>query len=119
MRIFLLAFLTLFTIGCKSDTKISSAEAIPSVSNVTDDTSVTNNTKEPAHQWSKKDQKKFLAECESGAEQHLSEQKLKDFCSCMLLQSQKYYSTYREMEHKSNDEFDIAILEGCSEYVEE
>ena len=69
--------------------------------------------------WTKKDQAKFLKECKAGSDQHLSPEKQEEFCTCMLTQSQKYYRTYWEMEHDSNDEDDARILAGCAGYVEE
>ena len=93
-----------------SDTGQSTASKINPDSTKINDTSFT---------WTKKDQAKFLKECKAGSEQHLSAGKLEEFCTCMLTQSQKYYRTYREMEHDSNDEADAKILAGCAAYVEE
>ena len=93
-----------------SDTGQSTASKINPDSTKINDTSFT---------WTKKDQVKFLKECKAGSEQHLSAEKLDGFCSCMLTQSQKYYRTYREMEHDSNDENDAKILAGCAGFVEQ
>ena len=71
------------------------------------------------YSWTKKDKDRFLLECKNGSREHLSEEKLKDFCSCMLTQAQKYYSDYTEMDKRGNDESDGKILEACAGYLDE
>ena len=72
-----------------------------------------------SYTWAKKEQKKFLEDCKSGSEEQLTGQKLKDFCSCMLIQAQKYYPTYSQMDEKSNEDNDRKILASCAEYLDE
>ena len=69
--------------------------------------------------WTRKEQNKFLADCKRESGQKPTDEKLKDFCHCMLTQSQKYYSTYHQMDEKSNEDSDRKILANCAEYLDE
>jgi hypothetical protein len=71
------------------------------------------------YNWTRKDQNKFLEDCKRESSQELSDEKLKDFCSCMLGQARKYYPTYNEMDKKSNEEADRKIIANCAEYLDE
>ena len=72
-----------------------------------------------SYTWTRKEQNKFLADCKRESGQKLTDEKLKDFCYCMLTQAQKYYSTYNQMDEKSNEEADRKILANCAEYLDE
>ena len=72
-----------------------------------------------SYTWTKKEKNKFLKECEAGAEYHLTGEKLKDFCACLLLHSQEYYQTYDEMERKSDEADDASILAACADFLDD
>ncbi|MFI5129673.1 MAG: hypothetical protein ACHQFX_06770 [Chitinophagales bacterium] len=72
-----------------------------------------------SYTWSKKEQNKFLKDCEDGGEHHLTAEKLKDFCACMLLHSQDYYPSYSDMEKKSDEADDTSIFAACSDFLDE
>ena len=83
------------------------------------DTTGGKKTKDPSFTWTKKEQKKFLNDCKTGARQQLTGEELRDYCTCMLTQSQKYYRTYREMEEEGNDDDDVKIHTACAGYFNE
>jgi hypothetical protein len=63
--------------------------------------------------WKVADQKKFLEDCKGNMEKKADSVEVKVFCSCMLAQSQKYYSGYKQMEENSNEDFDSKISIEC------
>ena len=71
-----------------------------------------------SYNWSKKEQNKFLEDCKRESDQDVPAEKVKDFCSCMLLQAQKYYSTYSKMDKNSNEDDDSKIFENCMDHLE-
>jgi hypothetical protein len=72
-----------------------------------------------SYNWPEREQNKFLEDCRRESEQKVIRGKLKDFCSCMLTQAQKYYPTYAQMDEKSDEDDDRKILESCLEYFGE
>src|SRR5258708_3869340 len=125
MRIMItLLFTSLLIIACKNNNQ-KDTERTDKVKSSNSDSNNNDNEKNTAnkanvknnnssHNWTRKEQNKFLEDCEKGSGQQLTGKKLKDFCSCMLLQAQKYYSTYSQMDEKSDEDNDRKILENCA-----
>ena len=65
--------------------------------------------------WSKADKNKFLKDCDKEFDENISISKRKDFCTCMLTEGQKYYSSYKQMQDNGDDDHDEEISKKCLE----
>jgi len=116
--LFSFVILTACRNGEKGDPKVDLIENINVDSNAGNKDS-SNRKTDRSYTWTKKEQNKFLKDCERGSDQHLTGEKLKDFCACMLLHSQDYYPTYSDMEKKSNEADDTSIFAACADFLDE
>ncbi len=118
MRVFIFWLcMILWLPSCNSDTSGPKVEA--EIKDTGDIRSGKSNapTSSQASKWTKTEQEKFLRECTAGAASELSGEKLKQFCDCMLLNSQEHYSNYKDMEKSSDDERDATIFAACADYI--
>ncbi len=128
-RLFTVLFTLTIVTACngnnkKIDNKAAGNEkAVRDSNNNQENTRIDTNGKENdsnrSYKWTAKEQKKFLRDCKRDSRDHLSVDKLDEFCLCMLTESQKYYLTYGEMEAKSNEDDDRKIIEKCSGFFDE
>jgi hypothetical protein len=120
MRVYILwLFVVALWIACNNDTGDGATAKPRSI-----DSSVTRDNRSNAGAtqksgWTKKEQSAFLQDCLAEATSHLTGEKLNAFCDCMLLNSQKHYSKYSEMDKKSNEESDASIFEACADLIDD
>lgn len=63
--------------------------------------------------WTEADKKRFMKECQQESSENIGKGKLNDFCNCMLIEAQKYYSSYKQMDQKSDEGNDEEIFKKC------
>ncbi|MDP4263155.1 MAG: hypothetical protein Q8941_11565 [Bacteroidota bacterium] len=116
----ILLFASALIFSCKNgndrDKKIESKEK----KETTSDTSMKakdgdKRDKESGYKWKEPEQNKFLEDCRINLAGKVDSAKMKDFCSCMLTQAQKYYPGYKQMDETSNPDYDSTIFVNCLE----
>jgi hypothetical protein len=126
-RLFILLFAFVTVTACNNDSKEGAGNNKSKQNNdkaQSDDRDDTNGVKvnrkadnnmdkKSQYTWAKAEQNKFLEDCSRESEENIDKGKLKDFCSCMLTQAQKYYPGYAQMNEKSNEDDDREIFAKC------
>jgi hypothetical protein len=62
--------------------------------------------------WTREDENEFLRDCREESGNEVVQERLNDFCSCMLEQARKNYKNYAELD-KSNTEVDLEVFGDC------
>jgi hypothetical protein len=126
-RLFILLFAFVAVIACNNNNKMNAGndtggqnddKALKDNRDDANDVEVDrkadkNIDKSSQYTWKKAEQNKFMEDCSRDSEENVDKGKLKDFCSCMLTQAQKYYPSYDQMYEKSNEDDDREILAKC------
>ena len=70
-------------------------------------------TNRNTYNWSQQEQNKFMTDCRKEFEESVGEGKIKELCSCILIQARQHYQSYSQMEKKGDDDHDREIIIKC------
>jgi len=111
-------------LACNNNSKTDMPEKEKQNEKKEENTTIKKDQEKPAdstgYTWTAAEQNKFLKDCEKESGENIRKGKLKDFCLCMLTEAQKYYSSYKQMDDKGDEDNDEEIYKKCvGEFGEE